>query len=65
MQPFEINLVPTKKAYIQIIESFLNAMTDDEYTYGMRLSNEADLLKAMNVSRPTLREALRIMDFFV
>lgn len=63
MQPFEINLVPTKKAYIQIIESFLNAMTDDEYTYGMRLSNEADLLKAMNVSRPTLREALRIMEF--
>lgn len=63
MEPFEINLVPTKKSYIHIIEGFLNSITDGDYDYGTRLNNEVDLLKVMNVSRPTLREALRIMEF--
>jgi DNA-binding FadR family transcriptional regulator len=63
MKPYKINLTPTRKAYKQIIEAFVNSVTDGTFKYGMRINNESELLKSTNVSRPTLREALRILEF--
>ncbi|NRS86095.1 DNA-binding FadR family transcriptional regulator [Clostridium tetanomorphum] len=55
--------VKSKKAYFQIIETFIHLIMDNQLEYGDRLYNEAELMEILNVSRPTLREALRVMEF--
>ncbi|WP_315116175.1 FadR/GntR family transcriptional regulator [uncultured Clostridium sp.] len=63
MNKINIKPVKSKKAYFQIIETFIHLIIDNQLEYGERLYNEAELMEILNVSRPTLREALRVMEF--
>ncbi|MCB2296642.1 FadR/GntR family transcriptional regulator [Clostridium tagluense] len=63
MNKIDIKPVINKKAYFQIIETFVNLIVTNQVEYGERLYNESELMEILNVSRPTLREALRVMEF--
>ncbi|GAA0126231.1 MULTISPECIES: FadR/GntR family transcriptional regulator [Clostridium] len=63
MNKINIKPVKNKKAYFQIIETFINLIISNQLEYGERLYNESELMEILNVSRPTLREALRVMEF--
>ncbi|KAJ49028.1 transcriptional regulator [Clostridium tetanomorphum DSM 665] len=63
MNKIDMKPVKSKKAYFQIIETFIHLIMDNQLEYGDRLYNEAELMEILNVSRPTLREALRVMEF--
>lgn len=63
MNKIDIKPVKNKKAYFQIIETFIHLIIDNQLEYGERLYNEAELMGILDVSRPTLREALRVMEF--
>ena len=51
-----------KKAFKQIIEAILVMVADGTLNYGSSLYNEEELCQILGVSRPTLREALRVME---
>ncbi len=63
MDNININPVKNKKAYIQIIETLISLIANGKIKYGEKLYNETELMQMFNVSRPTLREALRVMEF--
>ncbi len=63
MEPRSISRIKTKKAYQQIVETILELIVQGELEYGNKLYNEQDLLSLLGVSRPTLREALRVLEF--
>ena len=51
-----------KKAFKQIIEAILVMIAEGTLSYGSSLYNEEELCQILGVSRPTLREALRVME---
>lgn len=55
--------IETRKTYLRIVEEFINAVVEGRLEYGHRVYNESELMKILNVSRATLREALRVMEF--
>lgn len=61
----QLNLAPVKnkKTYLQIVERILTMIFDGQIEYGDKLFSEPELMKMLNVSRPTLREALRVLEF--
>ena len=63
MENYALSPVETRKIYLSIVEEFINSIVDGRFEYGSRLYNEAELMKILNVSRATLREALRVMEF--
>ena len=63
MENYALSPVETRKIYLSIVEEFINCIVDGRFEYGSRLYNEAELMKILNVSRATLREALRVMEF--
>jgi GntR family transcriptional repressor for pyruvate dehydrogenase complex len=58
-----IDTVKRKKIYFMIVESFIELIQTGQIEYGDKLYNEQELIKMFNVSRPTFREALRVMEF--
>lgn len=58
-----IKPVKSKKAYMQIVESIISLISQNKIEYGEKLYSEQELTKMLNVSRPTLREALRVLEF--
>lgn len=52
-----------KKTYLKIVEIILNMVAENKIEYGDKLYSEPELMKMLNVSRPTLREALRVLEF--
>ena len=63
MDTYPLSPVETRKTYLVIVEEFINSVAEGRLEYGHHLYNEADLMKVLNVSRATLREALRVMEF--
>ncbi|QEK12914.1 FadR family transcriptional regulator [Crassaminicella thermophila] len=63
MGKLDIKPIKNKKAYFQIIETLIDLIINGQLEYGEKLYNEAELMEILNVSRPTLREALRVMEF--
>jgi GntR family transcriptional repressor for pyruvate dehydrogenase complex len=65
MENINFNLTPVKnkKAYMQIIEEILNLLNENKIEYGDKLYSEPELTSMLKVSRPTLREALRVLEF--
>lgn len=59
----EIKPVKTTKAYMQIVDKIIDLVINNEIEYGDKLYSEPELTKLLNVSRPTLREALRVLEF--
>ena len=52
-----------KKTYLQIVDALVDQIAQGKLEYGDRLYTESELLELLEVSRPTLREALRVMEF--
>ncbi|ARC85153.1 bacterial regulatory s, gntR family protein [Clostridium argentinense CDC 2741] len=63
MNKIDMKPVKSKKAYFHIIETFIHLIMNNQLEYGEKLYNETELMKILDVSRPTLREALRVMEF--
>lgn len=52
-----------QKAYLRIVDQVMDMIADGTVQYGDRLYNEQELVEMLGVSRPTLREALRVLEF--
>lgn len=63
MENISLSPVKSKKAYMLIVEGILNLINENKIEYGDKLYSEPELTKMLNVSRPTLREALRVLEF--
>lgn len=55
--------VKDNKAYLQIVNYIVHQISTGKLDYGQTLYTEQELTKSLNVSRPTLREALRVLEF--
>lgn len=55
--------IRSRKAYLQIVDTLVDRIARGELEYGNRLYNEGELMAMLGVSRPTLREALRVLEF--
>ena len=54
--------VKTKKVYRVIIEQILDMIRRDELRVGEKLPPERELAEMFQVSRPSVREALRVIE---
>ena len=63
MDSVRLDPIGNKKAYMRIIMTINNLINEDKLVYGQRLYNEKELTEKLEVSRPTLREALRVLEF--
>ena len=52
-----------EKAYLRIVGKIMDMVADGTVQYGDRFYNEQELMEMLGVSRPTLREALRVLEF--
>lgn len=52
-----------EKSYFRIVGTIMDMITQGKVQYGDRLYNEQELVNLLGVSRPTLREALRVLEF--
>lgn len=52
-----------EKLYKKVINTIMTLIDKGELEYGDKLYNEEQLIKKLNVSRSTLREALRVLEF--
>ena len=63
----DIEITPIKreneKLYKKVINTIMSLIEKGELEYGDKLYNEEELIKKLNVSRSTLREALRVLEF--
>ncbi len=55
--------VANQKMYYSIITSIVNMIRDGKLQYGQNFYKENELVEMLQVSRPTLREALRVLEF--
>lgn len=55
--------VLNQKMYYSIITSIVGMIKDGKLSYGQKLYKENELVEMLQVSRPTLREALRVLEF--
>jgi len=58
-----IKPIANKKMYYSIIVSIIDMIKEGTLQYGQRLYREDELVAMLQVSRPTLREALRVLEF--
>ncbi len=63
MERLKIRPVENQKMYYQIIHTVIEMIREGKLTYGQKLYREQELVEMLNVSRPTLREALRVLEF--
>lgn len=54
--------IPNRKVYEQVIEQIQRNIFNGELKKGDRLPSERELSEVMNVSRPSIREGLRILE---
>lgn len=52
-----------KKTYLQIVDMILDQIAQGKLLYGEKFYTEPELMELLGVSRPTLREALRVLEF--
>jgi len=55
--------VANQKMYYSIITAIVGMIKDGKLQYGQKLYKESELVDMLQVSRPTLREALRVLEF--
>lgn len=52
-----------KKLYMQIVDVIVRLIAEGKLEYSSRLYSEDEMMEMLQVSRPTLREALRVLEF--
>ena len=52
-----------EKSYLRIVGTIMDMIAQGKVQYGDQLYNEQELVAMLGVSRPTLREALRVLEF--
>lgn len=52
-----------QKTYLRIVDVVMDMIARGEVQYGDRFYNEQELVTMLGISRPTLREALRVLEF--
>ena len=55
--------ISNPKMYYSIIVSIVDMIKEGKLQYGQKLYKETELVEMLQVSRPTLREALRVLEF--
>ncbi|MGD9125212.1 MAG: FadR/GntR family transcriptional regulator [Desulfarculaceae bacterium] len=60
---FHTNRRKQSKAYSEIVEAIWDAIEDQNLSPGDKLPSEKELSKILNVARPTLREALSVLQY--
>ncbi len=55
--------ISNPKMYYSIIVSIVGMIKEGKLQYGQKLYKEIELVEMLQVSRPTLREALRVLEF--
>ena len=58
----EVKPIVKKRVYQEILSQFVEMLRDDRITVGERLPSERTLAEMFHVSRPSVREALRVME---
>ena len=58
----ELQPIVTKKVYQEIIAQFVEMLRNDQIKIGEKLPSERILAQRFRVSRPSVREALRVME---
>ena len=58
----EVKPIVKKRVYQEIISQFVEMLRDDRIKVGDRLPSERNLADMFQVSRPSVREALRVME---
>lgn len=58
-----ISTIQNQKAYLQIVNQIINLVIDGKVCYEEKFYTEQELVNMLGVSRPTLREALRVLEF--
>lgn len=56
------NSIPNKKVYEEVIEQIQKNIIDGKLKKGDRLPSERELSELMNISRTSIREALRVLE---
>ena len=51
------------KAYLRIVDIIIQMIAEGKVDYNDKFYNEQELMAMLGVSRPTLREALRVLEF--
>jgi len=60
--PMEVKPIVKKRVYQEIISQFVEMIGDNRIKIGERLPSERNLAEMFHVSRPSVREALRVME---
>jgi len=55
--------VQDRKTYLKIVDTIINQIADGTIKYDEKFYTEQELTDLFQVSRPTLREALRVLEF--
>lgn len=55
--------VRREKAYLRIVDIVINLVAEGKVAYRDKFYTEQELMSILGVSRPTLREALRVLEF--
>jgi GntR family transcriptional repressor for pyruvate dehydrogenase complex len=60
---YDISPIKQQKTYLRIVEKIIGMVASGKLQYNDTLYTETDLMNLLSVSRPTLREALRVLEF--
>ena len=55
--------IKKEKAYLRIVDVVIRMIAEGKVEYQDRFYTEQELMTMLGVSRPTLREALRVLEF--
>lgn len=61
--PISIPSVRREKAFLRIVDIIINLISEGKVAYKDKFYTEQELMTILGVSRPTLREALRVLEF--
>ena len=62
MEP-SIPTIKKEKAYLRIVDTVIRLIAEGKVQYDDKFYTEQELMSLLGVSRPTLREALRVLEF--
>lgn len=58
-----LSAIRREKAYLRIVDTIVRIIAEGKVEYNDKFYSEPELMAMLGVSRPTLREALRVLEF--